>query len=56
MDERHAVCGSRSAAFVSMMKSTDLRYRDNLDFVGHLDWTGCRAVHFQREVRARLRD
>jgi len=44
MDERHAACRSRSAAFALVMTSTDLSYRDNLAFVGHLDrggLTGC---------------
>jgi len=40
MDKRHAVCGSRSAALVSVMKSTDLRYRANLAFAWRLDRAG----------------
>jgi len=40
MIEERVVARSRSAAFVSVMKSTDLLYRDNLAFVGHLDWAG----------------
>ena len=54
MDERHAVCGSRNAAFVAMMKSTYLRHRSDSTLVRRLDRTDCRPVHFQRKVRARL--
>ena len=54
MDERHAVCGSRNAAFVAKMKSTYLRHRSDSTLVRPLDRTDCRPVHFQRKVRARL--
>ena len=46
MDERHAVSGSRSAAFGSVMKPANLRYCDNLAFIGRLDWTGCPRTDF----------
>lgn len=39
-----------SAAFVSVMKATNLGHCGDLALVGHRDWTYFRAVHSERQV------
>jgi len=39
MIQERIVCGSPIAAFVTVMKLTDLSYCDNPAFIGRLDWT-----------------
>lgn len=53
MDMSCLGCDLCNSAFVSMMEPADLRYRDDIAFVGHLRRPGFRAVHAERQVRSR---
>jgi hypothetical protein len=51
---RSPACVSRSASFVAMMQTTDLREGNDLARGWRMDRTGLRAILVEREIRPAL--